>query len=60
MGIKVERYIASEVCAEAVAVGTVTHEGQIKYIDDVWKITKRNIEEGGPFDLVIGGRKPMP
>jgi len=59
LGIKVERSIASEVCAGAIAVGTVKHEGQIKYVNDVWKITKKNIEEGGPFDLVIGGRKPM-
>ncbi|XP_029420236.1 DNA (cytosine-5)-methyltransferase 3B isoform X2 [Nannospalax galili] len=55
LGIKVDRYVASEVCAESIAVGTVKHEGQIKYVNDVRKITKRNIEEWGPFDLVIGG-----
>nr|AAF74517.1 DNA cytosine-specific methyltransferase isoform 3 [Mus musculus]AAF74522.1 DNA cytosine-specific methyltransferase isoform 8 [Mus musculus] len=55
LGIKVEKYIASEVCAESIAVGTVKHEGQIKYVNDVRKITKKNIEEWGPFDLVIGG-----
>ncbi|XP_029420240.1 DNA (cytosine-5)-methyltransferase 3C-like [Nannospalax galili] len=55
LGIKVDRYVASEVCAESIAVGTVKHEGQIKYVNDVRKITKRNIDEWGPFDLVIGG-----
>ncbi|EGW00272.1 DNA (cytosine-5)-methyltransferase 3B [Cricetulus griseus] len=55
LGIKVEKYVASEVCTESIAVGTVKHEGQIKYVDDVRNITKGNIDEWGPFDLVIGG-----
>ncbi|XP_060239231.1 DNA (cytosine-5)-methyltransferase 3C-like [Meriones unguiculatus] len=55
LGIKVEKYVASEVCAESIAVGTIKHEGQIKYVDDVRKVTKENIDEWGPFDLVIGG-----
>uniref|UniRef100_A0A9L0JYW8 DNA (cytosine-5)-methyltransferase 3B n=1 Tax=Equus asinus TaxID=9793 RepID=A0A9L0JYW8_EQUAS len=55
LGIKVEKYVASEVCEESIAVGTVKHEGSIKYVNDVRNITKRNIEEWGPFDLVIGG-----
>ncbi|XP_051000768.1 DNA (cytosine-5)-methyltransferase 3C-like [Acomys russatus] len=55
LGIKVEKYIASEVCAESIAVGTIKHEGQISYVDDVRNITKENIDEWGPFDLVIGG-----
>ncbi|XP_004687345.1 PREDICTED: DNA (cytosine-5)-methyltransferase 3B isoform X3 [Condylura cristata] len=55
LGIKVEKYIASEVCEESIAVGTVKHEGNIKYVNDVRNITKKNIEEWGPFDLVIGG-----
>ncbi|GAB1287071.1 DNA (cytosine-5)-methyltransferase 3C [Apodemus speciosus] len=55
LGIKVEKYIASEVCAESIAVGTIKHEGQIKYVDDIRDITKEHIDEWGPFDLVIGG-----
>ena len=43
LGIKVEKYIASEVCAKSIAVGTVKHEGQIKYVNDVRKITKKNV-----------------
>ncbi|XP_076427012.1 DNA (cytosine-5)-methyltransferase 3C isoform X1 [Peromyscus maniculatus bairdii] len=55
LGIKVEKYVASEVCSESIAVGTVKHEGHIKYVDDVRKITKGDVDEWGPFDLVIGG-----
>ncbi|XP_025067960.1 DNA (cytosine-5)-methyltransferase 3B [Alligator sinensis] len=55
LGIKVEKYIASEICEESIAVGTVRHEGNITYVHDVRNITKRNIDEWGPFDLVIGG-----
>lgn len=43
LGIKVEKYVASEVCAESIAVGTIKHEGQIKYVNDVRKITKKNV-----------------
>lgn len=43
LGIKVEKYIASEVCEESIAVGTVKHEGNIKYVNDVRNITKRNV-----------------
>ncbi|XP_036040245.1 DNA (cytosine-5)-methyltransferase 3C-like [Onychomys torridus] len=55
LGIQVEKYVASEVCSESIAVGTVKHEGQIKYVDDVRIITKGDVDEWGPFDLVIGG-----
>ncbi|KAM6457894.1 DNA (cytosine-5)-methyltransferase 3B [Liasis olivaceus] len=55
LGIKVEKYIASEICEESITVGTVRHEGNIKYVHDVRNITKRQIDEWGPFDLVIGG-----
>nr|XP_014424525.1 LOW QUALITY PROTEIN: DNA (cytosine-5)-methyltransferase 3B [Pelodiscus sinensis] len=55
LGIKVEKYLASEICEDSIAVGTVRHEGNITYVHDVRNITKRNIDEWGPFDLVIGG-----
>uniref|UniRef100_A0A8I5ZZV1 DNA (cytosine-5-)-methyltransferase n=1 Tax=Rattus norvegicus TaxID=10116 RepID=A0A8I5ZZV1_RAT len=55
LGIKVEKYVASEVCADSIAVGTIKHEGQIKYVDDIQNIAKEHIDEWGPFDLVIGG-----
>ncbi|NXC00893.1 DNM3B methyltransferase, partial [Orthonyx spaldingii] len=55
LGIQVEKYIASEICEKPIAAGTVRPEGNITYVHDVRNITKRNIEEWGPFDLVIGG-----
>uniref|UniRef100_A0A8C3DQ10 DNA methyltransferase 3 beta n=1 Tax=Corvus moneduloides TaxID=1196302 RepID=A0A8C3DQ10_CORMO len=55
LGIQVEKYIASEICENPMAAGTVRPEGNITYVHDVRNITKRNIEEWGPFDLVIGG-----
>ncbi|NXN49294.1 DNM3B methyltransferase, partial [Rynchops niger] len=55
LGIQVEKYIASEICEDPIAVSTMQHESNITYVHDVRNITKRNIEEWGPFDLVIGG-----
>ncbi|XP_054247810.1 DNA (cytosine-5)-methyltransferase 3B [Indicator indicator] len=55
LGIQVEKYIASEICEERLAGGTVRQEDNITFVHDVRNITKRNIEEWGPFDLVIGG-----
>ncbi|MBN3291275.1 DNM3B methyltransferase, partial [Polypterus senegalus] len=55
LGIKVDHYIASEVCEDSIAVGAVRHEGRITYVHDVRNITRKNVEEWGPFDLVIGG-----
>ncbi|XP_030913885.1 DNA (cytosine-5)-methyltransferase 3B isoform X2 [Geospiza fortis] len=55
LGIQVEKYIASEICENPIAAGKVRPEGNITYVHDVRNITKRNIEEWGPFDLVIGG-----
>ncbi|NXF84715.1 DNM3B methyltransferase, partial [Eubucco bourcierii] len=55
LGIQVEKYIASEVCEERLPVGSVRQEDNITFVHDVRNITKRNIEEWGPFDLVIGG-----
>ncbi|XP_066054791.1 DNA (cytosine-5)-methyltransferase 3B isoform X2 [Chamaea fasciata] len=55
LGIQVEKYIASEICENPIAASTLRPEGNITYVHDVRNITKRNIEEWGPFDLVIGG-----
>uniref|UniRef100_A0A674BWX1 DNA (cytosine-5-)-methyltransferase n=1 Tax=Salmo trutta TaxID=8032 RepID=A0A674BWX1_SALTR len=55
LGFKVDHYIASEVCEDSISVGVVRHEGRIQYVHDVRNITRENIEEWGPFDLVIGG-----
>uniref|UniRef100_A0AAX7VSV9 DNA (cytosine-5-)-methyltransferase n=1 Tax=Astatotilapia calliptera TaxID=8154 RepID=A0AAX7VSV9_ASTCA len=55
LGIQVGRYIASEVCEDSITVGIVRHEGRIMYVGDVRNITRKHINEWGPFDLVIGG-----
>ncbi|XP_041859227.1 DNA (cytosine-5)-methyltransferase 3B isoform X2 [Melanotaenia boesemani] len=55
LGFKVDQYVASEVCEDSISVGVVRHEGKIHYVHDVRNITKKNIQEWGPFDLVIGG-----
>ncbi|PKU33890.1 hypothetical protein llap_15807 [Limosa lapponica baueri] len=55
LGIQVEKYIASEICEDPIAADNMQHESNITYVHDVRNITKRNIEEWGPFDLVIGG-----
>uniref|UniRef100_A0A8P4KU35 DNA (cytosine-5-)-methyltransferase n=1 Tax=Dicentrarchus labrax TaxID=13489 RepID=A0A8P4KU35_DICLA len=55
LGFKVDQYVASEVCEDSISVGVVRHEGKIQYVHDVRDITKKNLLEWGPFDLVIGG-----
>ncbi|XP_078507919.1 DNA (cytosine-5)-methyltransferase 3B isoform X3 [Lissotriton helveticus] len=55
LGFKVDTYVASEVCGDSVAVATTRHEGNVKHVHDVRKISRKNVEEWGPFDLVIGG-----
>ncbi|KAI4884077.1 hypothetical protein NFI96_030674 [Prochilodus magdalenae] len=55
LGFKVERYIASEICEDSIAVGMIKHEGKIEYINDVRTITRKHLAEWGPFDLLIGG-----
>lgn len=55
LGFKVEKYVASEVCEDSIAVGTINHEGRIIHVGDVRVITAELIEKWGPFDLLIGG-----
>ncbi|XP_034447079.1 DNA (cytosine-5)-methyltransferase 3B isoform X1 [Hippoglossus hippoglossus] len=55
LGFKVDQYVASEVCEDSISVGVVRHEGKIQYVHDVRNISKKDILEWGPFDLVIGG-----
>ncbi|XP_024918457.1 DNA (cytosine-5)-methyltransferase 3B-like [Cynoglossus semilaevis] len=55
LGFKVDLYVASEICEDSISLGYVRHEGKIQYARDIRSITSRNIQEWGPFDLVIGG-----
>uniref|UniRef100_A0A8P4KE81 DNA (cytosine-5-)-methyltransferase n=1 Tax=Dicentrarchus labrax TaxID=13489 RepID=A0A8P4KE81_DICLA len=53
LGFKVDKYVASEVCEDSIAVGTVNHDGKIVHVGDVRLITEEL--QWGPFDLLIGG-----
>ncbi|XP_048063685.1 DNA (cytosine-5-)-methyltransferase 3 alpha a isoform X1 [Megalobrama amblycephala] len=55
LGIQVERYVASEICEDSITVGMVRHPERIMYVGDVRNVTRKHIQEWGPFDLVIGG-----
>uniref|UniRef100_A0AAY4EC65 DNA (cytosine-5-)-methyltransferase n=1 Tax=Denticeps clupeoides TaxID=299321 RepID=A0AAY4EC65_9TELE len=55
LGFKIERYMASEICEDSIAVGMVKHDRSIEYVNDVRNITRKNLAEWGPFDLLIGG-----
>ncbi|XP_008285851.1 DNA (cytosine-5)-methyltransferase 3B-like [Stegastes partitus] len=55
LGFKVEKYVASEVCEDSIAVGTVNHDRKVIHVGDVRLITPELLEEWGPFDLLIGG-----
>uniref|UniRef100_A0A8C6SNH9 DNA (cytosine-5-)-methyltransferase n=1 Tax=Neogobius melanostomus TaxID=47308 RepID=A0A8C6SNH9_9GOBI len=55
LGFNVDLYVASEVCEDSISVGVVRHEGKIRYVHDVREISKKNLQDWGPFDLVIGG-----
>lgn len=47
LGFKIERYIASEICEDSIAVGMVKHEGKIEYVNDVRTITKKHVSGSG-------------
>ncbi|KAM7405335.1 hypothetical protein PAMP_012604 [Pampus punctatissimus] len=55
LGLKVEKYVASEVCEDSIAVATVNHEGKVIHVGDVRFITQEHLDQWGPFDLLIGG-----
>ena len=55
LGIQVEKYIASEICEDPIAVGTMRHEGNITYVHDVRNITKRNVSTASAGGLGNGG-----
>ncbi|KAJ0064136.1 hypothetical protein NL108_001008, partial [Boleophthalmus pectinirostris] len=55
LGFKVEKYVASEVCDDSIAVSTVNHEAKIIHVGDARFITQEHLDQWGPFDLLIGG-----
>ncbi|KAG7281087.1 hypothetical protein CRUP_027624 [Coryphaenoides rupestris] len=42
LGIKVDHYVASEICGDSIAVGMIKHEGKIEYVHDVRTITRKH------------------
>ncbi|XP_071953679.1 DNA (cytosine-5)-methyltransferase 3C-like isoform X2 [Antedon mediterranea] len=55
LGFQIKCYIASEVNEDAIKVSTVRHAEDIVHVGDVKNITKKQVKEWGPFDLVMGG-----
>lgn len=55
LGFKVEKYVASEVCEESLAVAEVNHDRKIIHVGDARFITEQQLDQWGPFDLLIGG-----
>lgn len=56
LGFKIDRYIASEICDDSIAVGMVKHGGKIEYVNDVRTITRKHVSEscrGFPLALVF-------
>ena len=43
LGFKVDRYIASEICEDSIAVGMIKHEGRIEHVNDVRSITRKHV-----------------
>ncbi|NWQ82054.1 DNM3B methyltransferase, partial [Columbina picui] len=59
LGIQVEKYIASEICEDPIAVGTMRHEGNITYVHDVRNITKRNVSSAAAGSGEPGACNPV-
>ncbi|XP_053705782.1 uncharacterized protein LOC128749853 [Synchiropus splendidus] len=55
LGFKIEKYVASEICEDSLAVTEVHHDGKITNVGDARFITKEQLQRWGPFDLLIGG-----
>lgn len=55
VGIDIEVYYASEIDTDASNVARVRHGNKITHVGDVRNIYKKQLDEWGPFDLLIGG-----
>lgn len=43
LGFKVEKYVASEVCEDSIAVAAVNHDGKIVHVGDARFITEQHV-----------------
>lgn len=43
LGFKVEKYVASEVCEDSIAVTTVNHDGKVMHVGDARFITQEQV-----------------
>uniref|UniRef100_A0A3Q3LQB0 DNA (cytosine-5-)-methyltransferase n=1 Tax=Labrus bergylta TaxID=56723 RepID=A0A3Q3LQB0_9LABR len=55
LGFQVEKYVASEICEDSLAVAEVNHDRKIVHVGDARFISEKHLEKWGPFDLLIGG-----
>ncbi|KDR23649.1 DNA (cytosine-5)-methyltransferase 3A [Zootermopsis nevadensis] len=55
MGIKVEKYYASEVDKDAINVSKFNHGDRIEHIGDVETLSPEKLSRLGPIDLLLGG-----
>ncbi|XP_066921722.1 DNA (cytosine-5)-methyltransferase 3B-like isoform X2 [Clytia hemisphaerica] len=55
MNFDIELYVAAEIDCDALKVAETHHARTIRHVGDVCKITEKQMEEWGPFDLLVGG-----
>ncbi|XP_060913176.1 DNA (cytosine-5)-methyltransferase 3C-like [Labrus mixtus] len=55
LGFQVEKYVASEICEDSLAVAEVNHDRKIVHVGDARFISEKHLEKWGPFDMLIGG-----
>lgn len=43
LGFKVEKYVASEVCEDSIAVAVINHDAKINHVGDARLITEEHV-----------------
>lgn len=54
LGFKVDRYVASEICEDSIAIATVNHGGKISHVGDVRCITQELVRPN--VNVLLGPR----
>ena len=55
LGIRVEKYYASEVDEDAIEVSTLSHGTMIEHVGAVETLNTEKLSTLGPIDLLLGG-----